>query len=148
VTANGGSAHVYVGTERGAAERAREVLAATPGVAEVLGPETFAELGLPAPAHDSTQGDLVLHAAEGWYFTSDATPERAAAASSYRGTHGHRTEDARLHAALLAAGPSIVEGGRAGVLDQLDVAPTVAAILGLRLSAAERAASPALLRRP
>ena len=148
VTANGGSAHVYVGTERGAAERAREVLAAAPGVAEVLGPETFAELGLPAPVDDSTQGDLVLHAAEGWYFTSHATPERAAAAASYRGTHGHRTDDPRLHAAFLAAGPSIVAGGRPGVLDHLDVAPTVAAILGLRLSAAERKASPALLRRP
>jgi predicted AlkP superfamily pyrophosphatase or phosphodiesterase len=148
VTANGGSAHVYVGTERGAAGRAREVLAAAPGVAEVLGPETFADLGLPAPGHDSTQGDLVLHAAEGWYFSSHATPERAATAASYRGTHGHRPDDPRLHAALLAAGPSIVEGGRAGVLDQLDVAPTLASILGLRLSAAKRTAAPALLRRP
>jgi predicted AlkP superfamily pyrophosphatase or phosphodiesterase len=148
VTANGGSAHVYVGSARGAADRAREVLAAAPGVADVLGPETFAELGLPAPAHDSTQGDLVLHAAEGWYFTSHATPEGAAAAVSYRGTHGHRSDDPRLHAAFLAAGPSIVEGGRPGVLDQLDVAPTVAAILGLRLSAAERKAAPAVLRRP
>jgi predicted AlkP superfamily pyrophosphatase or phosphodiesterase len=147
VTANGGSAHVYVGDARGAAERAREVLAATPGVAEVLGPETFADLGLPAPARDSTQGDLVLHAAEGWYFSSHATPERAAAASSYRGTHGHRTDDPRLHAAFLAAGPSIVEGARAGVLDQRDVAPTVAAILGLKLSAAERGAAPSVLRR-
>jgi len=145
VTANGGSAHVYVGAGRGAAERAREVLAATPGVAEVLGPETFAELGLPAPANDSTQGDLVLHAAEGWYFSSHATPEAAAAASSYRGTHGHRADDPRLHAAFLAAGPSIVSSGQAGVLDQLDVAPMVAAILGLKLPAAERNAPPAVL---
>jgi predicted AlkP superfamily pyrophosphatase or phosphodiesterase len=90
----------------------------------------------------------VLHAAEGWYFTSHATPEHAAAAVSYRGTHGHRSDDPRLHAAFLAAGPSIVEGGRPGVLDQLDVAPTVAAILGLRLSAAERKAAPTVLRRP
>jgi hypothetical protein len=79
------------------------VLAAAPGVAEVMGPETFADLGLPASASDTTQGDLVLHAAEGWYFTSHATPERAAAASSYRGTHGHRTDDPRLHAAAKAA---------------------------------------------
>ena len=53
-----------------APRRAREVLAAAPGVAEVLGPEKFAELGLPHPAEDPTQGDLVLHAAEGWYCTS------------------------------------------------------------------------------
>ena len=148
VTANGGSAHVYVGRERSAQERAREVLAAAPGVAEVLGPDTFADLGLPQPADDSTQGDLVLHAAEGWYFSSDPTREGAAAAVSYRGTHGHRAADPRLHAALLAAGPSIVENARTGVLDQLDVAPTVAAILGVKLASAARGAAPTLLRRP
>jgi predicted AlkP superfamily pyrophosphatase or phosphodiesterase len=148
VCANGGSAHVYVGAARGAQQRARDVLAAAPGVAEVLGPEAFADLGLPQPADDSTQGDLVLHAAEGWFFTSHATPERAAAASLYRGTHGHRTDDPRLHAAFLAAGPSIVENARAGLLDQLDVAPTVAASLGLRLPAAERKPAPSVLRRP
>jgi predicted AlkP superfamily pyrophosphatase or phosphodiesterase len=147
VTANGGSAHVYVGAGRGAGDRAREVLAAAPGVAEVLGPETFAELGLPHPAEDPTQGDLVLHAAEGWYFTSHATPERAASALAYRGTHGHRSSDPRLHAAFLAAGPSIVGSARTGVLDQLDVAPTIASILGVRLAAAERTAAPSVLRR-
>jgi predicted AlkP superfamily pyrophosphatase or phosphodiesterase len=148
VTANGGSAHVYVGAGRGAGERAREVLAAVPGVAEVLGPETFANLGLPHPAEDPTQGDLVLHAAEGWYFTSHATQERAAAALAYRGTHGHMSSDGRLHAAFLAAGPSIVGSARTGVLDQLDVAPTIASILGVRLAAAERSAAPSVLRRP
>jgi hypothetical protein len=34
------------------------------------------------------------------------------------------------------------------VLDQLDVAPTIASILGLRLAAAERCAAPSVLRRP
>jgi predicted AlkP superfamily pyrophosphatase or phosphodiesterase len=148
VTANGGSAHVYVDRERGVRESVREVLAAAPGVAEVLGPETFADLGLPQPDDDSTQGDLVLHAAEGWYFSSHPTRERAAAALSYRGTHGHRTDDPRLHAAFLAAGPSIVENARTGVLDQLDVAPTVAAILGMKLPGAARRAAPTVLRRP
>ena len=124
------------------------MLAAAPGVAEVLGPETFAGLGLPHPAEDPTrQGDLVLHAAEGWYFTSHATPERAASALAYRGTHGHRSSDPRLHAAFLAAGPSIVGSARTGVLDQLDVAPTIASILGVRLAAAERTAAPSVLRR-
>jgi predicted AlkP superfamily pyrophosphatase or phosphodiesterase len=146
VVANGGSAHVYVTGGRGSLERAREVLAAAPGVGEVLGPEAFVELGLPRPEQDPTQGDLVLHAAEGWFFTRHATPEHAATALPYRGTHGHRPDDPRLHAGLIAAGPSIVAGARVGVLDQLDVAPTAAAMLGLKLPAAERAASPLLLR--
>jgi len=41
-----------------------------------------------------------------------------------------------------------VENARTGVLDQLDVAPTVAAILGVKLASAARGAAPTLLRRP
>ena len=37
---------------------------------------------------------------------------------------------------------------RTGVLDQLDVAPTVAAVLGMKLPAAARCAAPTVLRRP
>ena len=147
VVANGGSAHVYVAPGRGHLERAREVLAAAPGVAEVLGPETFADLGLPRPQDDPTQGDLVLHAAEGWFITRHATVEDAATALDYRGTHGHRPDDPRLHAGFVAAGPSIHTGTRVGVLDQLDIAPTAAAILGVALPTAERPPSPLILRR-
>ena len=147
VAANGGSAHVYVAGGPRVQARAREVLEATPGVGEVLGPGAFGGLGLPRPEQDPTQGDFVLHAAEGWFFTSHATPERAASARDYRGTHGHRPDDPRLHAGFVAAGPSIVAGGKAGVLDQRDVAPTVAAMLGLKLPTAERAPSPLVLAR-
>jgi arylsulfatase A-like enzyme len=128
--ANGGSSHVYVTGGRGSVERTREVLAAASGVRE----------------QDPTQGDLVLHAAEGWFFTRHATPELAAAALPYHGTHGHRPDDPRLHAGFIAAGPSIVPGARVAVLDQLDVAPMAAAMLGLRLPTAERAPSPLILR--
>jgi predicted AlkP superfamily pyrophosphatase or phosphodiesterase len=146
VVANGGSAYVYVTPGRGNVERVRAVLAAAPGVAEVVGPEAFADLGLPRPEDDPTQGDLVLHAAEGWFFTRHPTPEHAARALDYRGTHGHRPDDPRLHAALVAAGPSLRAGARVGVLDQRDVAPTAAAMLGLALPTAERPPSPLLLR--
>ncbi len=146
VVANGGAAHVYVTPGPGNVERVRDVLAATPGVGEVLGPDAFAELGLPRPEHDQTQGDLVLHAAEDWFFSRHTSVEQAAAATRYRGTHGHRPEDPRLHAGFVAAGPSVAEGARLGVLDQLDVAPTVAAMLGVKLPAAARPPSPLILR--
>jgi predicted AlkP superfamily pyrophosphatase or phosphodiesterase len=146
VAANGGAAHVYVAPGRGNVERVRAVLAATPGVGAVLEPDAFVDVGLPRPEHDATQGDLVLHAAEGWFFTRQPTAEQAAAAVGYRGTHGHRAEDPRLHAGFVAAGPSVAAGARVGVLDHLDLAPTVAAMLGVKLPTAERAASPLILR--
>jgi predicted AlkP superfamily pyrophosphatase or phosphodiesterase len=148
VVANGGSAHVYVAPGRGTVERTRDVLAAVPGVQEVIDPGAFSALGLPQPGEDPTQGDLILHAAEGWFFTGHATFEAAATARDYRGTHGHRPDDPRLHAGFVAAGPSIHTGARVGVLDQRDIAPTAAAILGVALPTAERPPSPLILRRP
>jgi arylsulfatase A-like enzyme len=147
VAVNGGSAHVYVDGGARAQGRVREVLEATPGVGEVLDPAIFGVLGLPRPEQDPTQGDLVLHAAEGWFFAGHATPERAAAGRDYRGTHGHRPDDSRLHAGFLAAGPSVIAGARTEVLDQRDVAPTVAAMLGVTLPTAEHAPSPLVLAR-
>jgi hypothetical protein len=147
VAVNGGSAHVYVTGGARAVARAREVLEAAAGVSEVLTPGTFGTLGLPSPEQDPTQGDLVLHAAEDWFFAGHATLERAATAKNYRGTHGHRPDDPRLHAGFVAAGPSVVGGARVGVMDQRDVAPTVAAMLGVKLPTAERAPSPLVLAR-
>jgi predicted AlkP superfamily pyrophosphatase or phosphodiesterase len=147
VAVNGGSAHVYVEGGARVQVRVREVLEATPGVGEVLEPGTFGDLGLPRPEQDATQGDLLLHAAEGWFFAGHPTPESAATGRDYRGTHGHRPDDPRLHAGFVAAGPSTRTAARIAVLDQRDVAPTVAAMLGVTLPTAERAPSSLVLAR-
>jgi predicted AlkP superfamily pyrophosphatase or phosphodiesterase len=150
VAANGGSAHVYVapGPQRGAlVARVRERFAGAEGVGLVLGAESFGDLGLPRPEDDPTQGDLILVAAEGWYFGEHATEDAAAVAPSYRGMHGHLPEDPRLRAGFVAAGPGIGEGIALPGLDHLDVAPTLAALLDVKLAAAERGPVEALLRR-
>lgn len=147
VVANGGAAHVYVapGPHRDATlGRLHEVLEDTPGVGAVLGPEVYADLGLPDPADDATQGDLMLTAADGWQFADHTTPEAAARAPWYRGSHGHLPDDPRLLAGFAAAGPDIAEGCKLDEISHLDVAPTVAALLGLVLPAAERPPLPAL----
>lgn len=139
--ANGGSAHVYVGgdpSRRLLVDRIRERLAALPGVAAVLGPDEYREHGLPDPDQDPTQGDLMLTAAEGWHFADHTTAEQAARAPVYRATHGHLPGDPRLLAGLLAAGPGLAEGVRVGEIDALDVAPTLAALLGVRWPGAGR----------
>ena len=140
VVSNGGSAHVYVAPGPGRDAhlgRLRDVLGAMPGVAAVLGPDVYPDLGLPTLAEDPTQGDLMLLAADDWYFEDRATPEEALTAQ-YRGSHGHLATNPRMHTVLVAAGPGVPEGRRIGEASQLDVAPTVAALLGLTLPAAER----------
>ncbi|MGH7348675.1 MAG: alkaline phosphatase family protein [Candidatus Rokuibacteriota bacterium] len=141
MVANGGAAHVYVagGPSRPLlVERMRERLAALPGVAAVLGSAEYRERGLPDPAQDPTQGDLMLSAAPGWHFADHGSAELAAASPVYLATHGQVPEDPRLLAGFVAAGPGVTEGARIAELDALDVAPTVAALLGVTLPRAER----------
>jgi predicted AlkP superfamily pyrophosphatase or phosphodiesterase len=139
VVSNGGSAHVYVapGSNRDARlGRLRDVLAQVPGVAAVIGPEAYPDLGLPALSEDPTQGDLMLLAADDWYFDDRTTLEDEPKA--YRGSHGHLATHPQMLTAFIAAGPRVPEGQRITEASQLDVAPTVAALLGITLPAAER----------
>jgi predicted AlkP superfamily pyrophosphatase or phosphodiesterase len=135
---NGGAAHVYVldGAARSTVDRLRERFAALPGV-DVLGPERFRELGMPEPRPDSMQGDLMLAAADGVFFTGHPTPEAAAAAPVYRAAHGHAPSLAKLAAGLVLAGPGIRAGARPREVSMLDLAPTAARLLGLSLPGAE-----------
>ncbi len=137
---NGGAAHVYAldGAPRGTVDRLRERFGAIPGV-EVIGPERFADLGLPAPAANPMQGDLVLAAEDGVFFTGHATEEAAAAAPVYRAAHGHLPHLPRLGAAFLAAGPGLRAGAGLGTVSMLSLAPTAARLLGMALPGAEGA---------
>jgi predicted AlkP superfamily pyrophosphatase or phosphodiesterase len=144
---NGGAAHVYV--TRGPShdllvERMRERLATLPGVAAVFGAKEYLALGLPDPAEDATQGDLMLAAAPGWHF-GDHAAEELATGPFHRATHGHLPDDPQLLAGFVAAGPGVAEGARCGRLDALDVAPTLAALLGVALPQAVRGPAPAML---
>lgn len=144
---NGGAAHVYVapGPSHGLlVERMRERLAALPGVETVFGVKEYAALGLPDPAEVPMQGDLMLTAAAGWHFGDHAALELATG-PVYRATHGHLPDDPRLLAGFAAAGPGVAEGARVGQLDALDVAPTLAALLGVTLPQASRGPALAML---
>jgi hypothetical protein len=126
VVANGGAAHVYVADGPGREARVarlRELLGELPGV------------------------DLMLAAADGWHFADHATLEAADKAPRHRGSHGHLPDDPRLLAGLVAAGPGIAEGRRTGPASHLDVAPSIARLLGVALPAAERLPLDALFAR-
>ncbi|MHB1096697.1 MAG: alkaline phosphatase family protein [Gemmatimonadaceae bacterium] len=58
-------------------------------------------------------------------------------ASFTRGAHGALPDDERLDAAFFAAGPGIPRGNNIGRIDQRDVAPTVARLLGIALPTAD-----------
>jgi hypothetical protein len=137
---NGGSAHVYVldGAPRTTGERLRERFGAIAGV-EVIGPERYADLGLPPPGPGAAPGDLVLAADDGVFFTGHASAEAAARAPVYVAAHGHRPHLERLGAALVMAGPGVRAGAALGDVSMLSLAPTAARLLGIDLPGAEAA---------
>lgn len=57
--------------------------------------------------------------------------------ASHLGTHGYAPDRPEMHAALVLSGAGIKAGAKLGVVSMLDVAPTVAALLGLTLPDAE-----------
>jgi predicted AlkP superfamily pyrophosphatase or phosphodiesterase len=135
---NGGAAHVYVldGAPRTTIDRLRERFGALPGVT-VLDRTSFKALGLPEPIEHSAQGDLVLCAEPGYQFTGYPTAEVIAAAPVYRATHGHDPRLPELGAGLTLAGPGVRDAVTLEDVSMLDVAPTVARLLGLDLPGAE-----------
>ena len=78
-----------------------------------------------------------LLAAPGVQMTEHVTAEAAAASPLYKATHGHDPRAPALGAALIFTGPGAPEGHTLGRVSMLDVAPTVARMLGVTLPDAE-----------
>ena len=104
---------------------------------DVLGRERFPDLGLPQPTPESAQGDLMLAAADGVFFTGHPTEEAAAAAPVYVAAHGHAPTIPQLAAAFMMAGAGVRPGVSVDRVSMLDLAPTAAVLLGVDLPLAE-----------
>jgi predicted AlkP superfamily pyrophosphatase or phosphodiesterase len=137
VMAQGGMAFVYV-TDRGRREallpQLREMLSATEGVDRVIDGNEGPTLGMPAPAENEGMGDLILFAKAGYAFQGKFDGEEPVAVSTnYLGTHGYPNTDPQLDGAFIAWGYGIKPGVRIPRISNLDVAPTLAELLGVKL---------------
>ncbi len=135
---NHGAGYVYALAERGRDALLRDLageLAGLPGVAALWTEAGYGALGLPARADSAWLGDLALEAAPGYYFGDETGGDDVLAAPRYRGTHGQRPSHPDNAAFFLAAGAGIAKSGPLGPIKSRDVAPTVAALLGLAMSA-------------
>ncbi|HEX7664210.1 MAG TPA: alkaline phosphatase family protein, partial [Polyangiaceae bacterium] len=77
-----------------------------------------------------------LEAAPGFYF-SNALGGEIVGPAGEGGTHGYRADHADMHASIIAAGPAVTRRGDLGLVHTIDVAPTIANVLGLSLPTAE-----------
>lgn len=135
--AQGGSAFIYLlgdGADRETSSRVKTALSKLEGVDRVLEPDDFAELGLPLPAENPQAPHFILTTGQGYSFNADLTGDVIGPATeTYRGTHGHMPQPAYMHATFIAAGTGIREGTRLKLVNNTDVAPTIARLMGLKL---------------
>lgn len=134
----GGSAIVFLTAPDLAGDllaRTRQAIAGVEGVDAIVEPRDYARFGLPQPAASDQMGALFVTAREGYAFAAPAEGEAVVdAPEGSLGAHGYPATDPGLGALFIAAGAEIRPGVRLGVIDNVDVAPTIAALLGLELA--------------
>ena len=135
VMPEGGTAMVYVTNSARKDElvpELRRMFSSAEGIEGVYGVEDFAKLGLPTPPETNQAPDLVLAAKPDYMFGNESegafiTHTPAA------GTHGYLNTDPQMQAIFIAWGAGVPKGIRLGEISNLDVAPTLAALLGIEM---------------
>lgn len=108
------------------------------GIQRILEEPDFGALGLPDPKTNRQMADLILVAAEGYAFNNEARGDELISevtlAAGNQGHHGFLSTNPKMNAAFIAWGRGIRSGLRIGMIDNVDVAPTIARVLGQDLT--------------
>ncbi len=147
----GGTAFVYLtAAETREADRARviELLGEHEGVAEILEPDKFPALHLPDPARNPQMGDLILVAKEGYAFANESFEDQTITEITFpAGSHGYLASNPKMNGVFVAWGRGIKPGTKLGVVEIIDVAPTIAELFGQKLPHADGRSLCELLRK-
>jgi predicted AlkP superfamily pyrophosphatase or phosphodiesterase len=134
VLSDGGIAMVYLAgpSKSELAAKLREVFTGAEGIDHVYGTEDLPKLGLPTPAMSDQAPDLVLAATPDYLFANESDGDYVTTAVG--GTHGYLNTDPKMQAIFIASGAGVPKGVHLGSISNLDVAPTIAALLGLEMN--------------
>jgi predicted AlkP superfamily pyrophosphatase or phosphodiesterase len=152
VVPEGGTAMGFVTVPDPSGERLAAVKAALVGIEgidRIVDAPGFAALGLPQASDTGQMGQLLLVAKPGYAFTAalgDALVNDAAEGGF--GAHGYLSSDPELQAIFVASGRGIRKGAVLDTMRTIDLAPTMARLLGLTLPAVEGRALDEILALP
>lgn len=136
--AEGGTAMVYITNEQRRAElgpKLRQMFSGAEGIEEILAPQDYAKYGFPMPGPTSRMADLVLAAAPTYAFAdgSDGPMVSDVPAGATPGSHGYLRSMPDMQAIFVAWGNGIRPGAKLEQVRNVDIAPTVAQLLGLEM---------------
>ncbi len=116
----------------------RADFAAVEGVQAVFTPEQFAEIGQPTRQQDPHGADLWLATESGYSFSgSQSGDDIVAPRLTPGGTHGFLPDQPDMLGTLVLHGAGIRKGTQLGKVQSIDVAPTMARLLGVEISGAD-----------
>src|SRR5262249_22737960 len=146
VTNHGAGALYAVNAHAATIAQLTAEIAKMEGVSGAWTAADYASLGLPQPADNALVADAMFEARPGFAFGDGATGEPGPAPPPYLGNHGHRPISPDNPPLFVAPGPTIRLGIQLPLIRSRDVAPTVAASLGVRLPDVEGVTLDAALR--
>ncbi len=129
----GGSAFVYLNSPKTADEDRLKVISLFEkheGVSRIILPADYAKLGLPQPASNPQAPDLVLAAEGGYSFASGTGNAGISKKDRTTGSHGYISDNPKMNAVFIAAGRGIERGRKVALVENIDIAPTSAFLLG------------------
>ena len=138
IVPQGGSAAIYLpNSDPDVRSKVARELARVEGVQAVFEPEQFDQLGQPRPDENPWAPDLWVAAEEGYSFSANSSAKAVVTTGSRRGTHGFLPDQDRMRGVFIMFGAGVAKGVNLGKVDNRQVAPTAAALLGLSLEHAE-----------
>ena len=138
VVSTGGTAMVYVTRpqmKNKVIPQLRSILSGAEGIDQVYGEDEFAKFGLPVPTATDQAPDLFIAAKPDYSFGNESDGDYVTQVSG--GTHGYVNTDPKMQSIFIAWGAGVPKGIRLNSISNLDVAPTIAALLGLELKTAK-----------
>jgi predicted AlkP superfamily pyrophosphatase or phosphodiesterase len=148
----GGGAFIYIldpANRDAIAARVADKLKDVEGVELVIPPKDFAKYGLADPQQEPKMADLVLSAKSGYSFTDSLAGDLVVTPKNeeVKGTHGYDPNQASLYATFVAWGAGIQPQAKIGPMTNLDVAPTIARLLGVKMPSADGQVLEAILKK-
>ncbi|MGI4853043.1 MAG: alkaline phosphatase family protein [Janthinobacterium lividum] len=126
--AEGGAAYIYEAHANPALDaKIRAAFAASPATDSVPTPAEAASQGWPLPSANQTAPDVLVYAKEDWKFDERVSTQP----EQQTGAHGYPNTRPLMQQIFIASGAAIRPVGQQPAISVLNVAPTIAQILGL-----------------
>jgi predicted AlkP superfamily phosphohydrolase/phosphomutase len=123
--------------------KVKELFTGKEGVAAVLEPAEFAAQGMPVPREYPQAPDLILVAKAGYAVSGSTDGDEFVTTHTEGrvslGSHGLLSAESKMNALCVVSGRGVRPGSQVSQSENIDVAPTIARLLGIEFAADGRA---------